>query len=81
MTSFKFRRGEYLADLITGIKGVVVGRQDFLTGCNRYLLQPPADKDGKFVEGIWFDEPSLEYDHARPGQRLSLERADNQPPG
>jgi hypothetical protein len=79
--SFKFHRGDYLSDLITGFKGVVVGRSDYLTSCNTYCLQPPVDQDGKHVDAQWFDEHSLEYDPAHLGQKLSLERATEQPPG
>lgn len=80
--SFKFRRGEYLSDIITGFTGVVVARTDSLTGCNQYCLQPPLDKDGKHVEAAWVDEHSLQYDSSRiAGERLSLERSNDQPPG
>lgn len=79
--AFKFKRGEFLADLITSFKGVVVARSDSITSCNQYCLQPPLDKDGKHVNARWFDEHSLEYDHAHLGDKLTLTRAAEQPPG
>lgn len=79
--SFKFRRGEYLSDLVTGFKGAVISRADSLTGCNQYLLQPPLDNDGKHVDARWFDEHSLEYDPVHLGEKVSLDRAAEQPPG
>ena len=78
---FKFKRGEYLSDLVTGFCGVVTSRSDYLTGCNSYFLKPPVDKDGKAQEGHWFDEPSLEYDPKHLGEKVTLSRAAEQPPG
>lgn len=80
--SFKFHRGEYLRDIITGFSGVVVSRVDNLTGCNRYCLQPRIDKDGKLVESAWIDEPTLDYDPEHiAGERVVLARTPEQPPG
>lgn len=79
--TFKFHRGDYLVDLITGVKGVVVARTDHITGCNRYTLEPPLDKDGKLPEACMFDEARLEYDPAHLGEKLSLDRAQELPPG
>jgi hypothetical protein len=78
---FKFHRGDYLSDLITGLKGVVTSRCDSITGCNQYYLRPRVDKDGKLVDGVWCDEHSLEYDPAHLGEKLDLDRAQEQPPG
>lgn len=49
----------YARDMFTGIKGLVTGHCDYLTGCDQYLLQPPAKDDGTFVEARWFDESRL----------------------
>lgn len=51
--TFKFHRGDYLSDLVTGFCGVVTSRCDSLTGCNQYYL----------------------------GEKVTLERAAEQPPG
>ena len=77
--AFKFHRGDHLQDVVTGFKGAVMARQDNLTSCN--ALQPAIDKDGKHVDGQWFDEHRLEYDPARLGQKVTLERTADQPPG
>ena len=79
--SFKFQRGVYLHDIVTGIKGIVVCRMDSLTGCNQYFLQPVVDDKGQHVDGHWYDEHSLEYDPARLDQKIDLDRATEQPPG
>jgi hypothetical protein len=47
-------------DKITGFQGTVTGHTRYISGCNQVLLQPNADKDGKYVEGRWIDEDRLE---------------------
>jgi hypothetical protein len=55
---FKIENGVEVRDKVTGFSGVVTGRADYITGCNQYLVQPPA-KDGAFVEPRWYDEHRL----------------------
>lgn len=52
-------------DKITGFAGTVTGRAQYLTGCDQYLLNPPA-KDGALVDSQWFDEQRLEVDENTP---------------
>lgn len=42
-------------DKITGFEGIIIGRCQYLTGCDQYGLVPPA-KDGKIEGAQWFDE-------------------------
>lgn len=49
-------------DKVTGFRGVVTGRVEYLTGCNQVLLTPKVDKDGKSVDGAWFDEQRVTVD-------------------
>lgn len=58
MSKFKYDHGVELKDTITGYKGTVTGRADYITGCNQYLLQPKI-KAGEFKEGTWWDEDRL----------------------
>lgn len=79
-SNFKFRRGDQLKDLITGFEGTVVSRLDNITGCNRYCLQPPTDKDGKYQDACWFDEHQLQIDKTKTRLVIEhLQQAD--PPG
>lgn len=48
--------GKTATDNITGFKGVVIGFAQYISGCNQLLLVPKIDKDGKRVDGEWFDE-------------------------
>lgn len=51
--------GLKVREKITGLEGVVVGRCQYITGCDQYGIAAPA-KDGR-VEGTqWFDEGRLE---------------------
>lgn len=52
--------GDYAKDKITGFEGVTTAKATYLTGCARYHVQPQELRDGKPVEGIYFDEDQLE---------------------
>lgn len=56
---FLIELGVEVEDRITGFKGRVTGRTDYITGCNSYLVQPRQKSDGTFVEGKWIDEHRL----------------------
>lgn len=58
--------GQKAKDKITGYTGTLTGKCEYLTGCTQFLLQPPTDKDGKFVDARWFDEDRLELIPAEP---------------
>ena len=51
--------GDAVRDTVTGLKGIVVGVAEYLYGCRRLVVQPPVDKDGKYVEAVWVDEPQV----------------------
>ena len=54
---FKIENGATVQDKVTGFKGIVTGRADYISGCNQYLVQPVMTKE--FVEAKWFDELRL----------------------
>lgn len=76
---FKFKNGDTLKCKVTGFSGVVTARCDYLTGCNRYMLQPHINEKepAKLPEAVWFDEPQLEQEQV---QRVTLAR-ETDPPG
>lgn len=57
--------GDLVKDVITGFEGVAVSKHIFMTGCNRWGVQPlpePPKKGGKVTyksETTAFDEPQL----------------------
>ncbi|HLC04803.1 MAG TPA: hypothetical protein VJK02_17345 [Anaerolineales bacterium] len=56
--------GDKAKDSISGFKGIVTGKAEYLNGCVSFLVEGDVDKDGKTVNH-WFDE-----------QRLHVETAD-----
>ena len=75
---FKFKQGETLRDKVTGFQGIVVSRTDYISGCNRYQLQPKVDADGKMPDIVTIDEPALERTDVL---RIVLDHPERQPPG
>ena len=52
--------GSKVRDNLTGFTGIATGRSEFQYGCARVLIEPQELKDGKPVEGQWFDEQRVE---------------------
>ena len=57
---FKHKLGKRAKDKITGFEGILTSRCEFLTGCNRYCIQPTTLKDGRPIESMYFDEDQIE---------------------
>lgn len=51
--------GLEVKDKITGFTGIVIGKAEYLTGCNQYGICPTVDADGKKRDTEWFDEGRL----------------------
>ena len=56
---FRFNNGDIVKDTITGLKGMVTARTQWLNNCNTYRVQPRELKDNKPVDSSHFDEPQL----------------------
>lgn len=66
---FKIGLGEEVKDKITGFKGIIVGRSDFITGCKQYDIKPQGlTKEGKIKDGCWLDEDRL----VRTGKKINI---------
>lgn len=52
--------GDQVRDKVTGVKGVAVGKSEWLTGCNTYAIQPPVKEDGTVPDPYWVDEARIE---------------------
>lgn len=48
--------GQLVRDRPSQIEGIAHGTCLFLNGCRRILISPKKDKDGKHIEGMWFDQ-------------------------
>jgi len=51
--------GQKAKDKVTGFEGIIVGKAEYLFGCNQFGLAPEA-KDGKINGTSWFDEGRIE---------------------
>jgi len=59
--------GSRAKDMITGFKGIVLGRAEYLTGCNQVLIVPEGlDKDGRRQDGEWLDEQRVKQLAGKP---------------
>lgn len=60
--TFKYENGLQVRDRVTGLSGIINARCEWLNGCLRYSVQPPADQKepNKMPEGWWIDEAQLE---------------------
>lgn len=57
---FKFELGLKAKDIVTQYTGIIMGRAQYLTGCNQYGICPQKLKeDGTTHDWIWFDENRL----------------------
>ena len=56
---FKINLGDEVKDVVTGFKGIVTSRTQWLHNCNVYGVQPQGLKDGKSFAREHFDEPQL----------------------
>lgn len=55
----EIKLGAKAKDKVTGFEGIVIGKINYLFGCNQYGLSPEA-KDGKVLDSAWFDEGRIE---------------------
>jgi hypothetical protein len=56
---FKHKLGQEAKALSLGLIGILVARSENLYGCNRYYLQPQANREGKVPDGWWIDEDDV----------------------
>ena len=57
---FKFELGLEAKDKVTGFKGIITGRCEYLYGCAQYGLVPKVSKEGKRQGIEYFDEGRIE---------------------
>lgn len=55
----EIKLGSEVKDVVTGCKGIAVGRTTWLNGCVRVGIQQPMKKDGTVPETQWMDEEQL----------------------
>ena len=73
--------GDAVRDTVTGLKGTVTGVVEYLYGCRRLVVQPPVDKDGKYVDAVYVDEPQAQVIVASTRVKTSAKQRRLQPSG
>lgn len=59
-------------DVVTGFKGIIMGRTEYSTGCIQYGVCPQKlSKDGHLPDWTWFDETRL----SATGKKLEIKKA------
>lgn len=74
---FKHKLGIEVKQRTTGFRGLLISRSENLFGCNRYFVQPKADKDMKIPESWWCDEGDLE----KIGDGIQVDNSPDVKPG
>ena len=59
-TDWRFRLGEKVKDAVTGFKGTITSRIEYLNGCLQYCVEPKVGKEGKKMDHQYIDEGQLE---------------------
>lgn len=77
MAEFTVSLGKKAKDIITGFTGIIIGRAEYLTGCNQYGLTPEVGKDGKTGDTQWFDEGRISV----IGKGVTVKRVQSADPG
>jgi hypothetical protein len=68
-----FELGKRYTDKVSGFSGIATGFVQYITGCNRVLLQPKT-KNGEYKEALWFDAQRLKTEQ---GESISLDNSKN----
>lgn len=77
---FKFENGDQLIDEITGFKGTVISRMQWLNGCIQYCIKPKMDATKKIMaEGEYIDEGQLKL--IKPKKKITEKRRSPGGPG
>ncbi len=81
MADFKFNLGDEVKDRVTGLKGIVTCRIEWLNGCLRYGVQPQSVKDGARVADSCFDQGDLVLVKSRKVEACEPRRTGGPQPG
>lgn len=65
-TNFRTKLGLVYRDKLSGFEGIAMGKCQYLTGCDQTCLKPYGLKDGKLIDGEWFDDMRLELAPNKP---------------
>ena len=69
--------GQEAKDKITGFKGILTARHQYITGCDQYAITPDLDENGKLGDIFQFDEGRIEI----IGPGINKKEVQVKPPG
>ncbi|MEA3225049.1 MAG: hypothetical protein U9Q07_03800 [Planctomycetota bacterium] len=52
--------GDRVRDKVSGFQGIATARHEYMNGCVRFTIDSEELKDGKPIDGHWFDEQQIE---------------------
>jgi len=55
----EIKLGDEVQDVISGFKGIAIGKTKWLHGCDRIIIAPRVDKDGKVGDNHSFDDAQV----------------------
>jgi len=59
-TMWKFKLGDDIKDTVTGFRGTITARIEYLNGCIQYCVEPKVGKEMKMEKHHWIDEGQIE---------------------
>jgi len=68
-TDWRFKLGEKVKCKVTGFKGTITARIEYLNDCLQYCVDPKVDKEGKMKKAHYIDEEQLELQKSRKTSR------------
>lgn len=60
MKEFKLELNQRVCDQITGFRGIIVARAQYISQDNNYLVQPKCLDEREMPQPMWIDESRLE---------------------
>lgn len=78
---YKFELGVEVEDIVTGLKGIVTARVQYLNGCVQYCLVPKKENNAIVEAGYYIDQGQLRSAGLGilPQPKQPLKQAPNQP--
>lgn len=78
MTIWEFDLGTCVKDRVTGFKGTITARIEYLNGCLQYCIESKLDKEGKIQKHQYIDEGQLKF---ISGPVIKLSEKEEEGPG
>jgi len=74
-TTWTFKLGEKVKDTVTGFKGTITARIEYLNGCIQYCVEPKVGKEMKMEKHHWIDEGQVELIEVRSARARKISKS------